>query len=94
MALPVGINVLRNDARAALAIAAVTGASFIRVNVLSGVAATDYEFCELPPAILSGRVFQDGDTLKTDDGQPPSDLASVRDGVYSSDDLPIADVLL
>ncbi|HND53022.1 MAG TPA: SdrD B-like domain-containing protein, partial [Pirellulaceae bacterium] len=60
----------------------------------SGVAATDYEFCELPPATLSGRVFQDGDTLKTDDGQPPSDLASVRDGVYSSDDLPIADVLL
>ena len=39
--LPLGINVLRNDGRAALAIAAVTGAQFIRVNVLSGVAATD-----------------------------------------------------
>lgn len=41
-----GINVLRNDARAALAIAAVTGADFIRVNVLSGVAATDQGIIE------------------------------------------------
>jgi membrane complex biogenesis BtpA family protein len=39
--IPVGINVLRNDALAALAIASVTGCDFIRVNVLSGVAATD-----------------------------------------------------
>jgi len=39
--LPVGVNVLRNDALAALAIAAATGASFIRVNVLSGTMATD-----------------------------------------------------
>jgi membrane complex biogenesis BtpA family protein len=41
-----GINVLRNDARSALAIAAVTGADFIRVNVLSGVAATDQGMVE------------------------------------------------
>ncbi|MCU0725399.1 MAG: BtpA/SgcQ family protein [Planctomycetes bacterium] len=39
--LPVGVNVLRNDARAALAVAAVTGARFIRVNVHTGLAATD-----------------------------------------------------
>ena len=39
--LPVGVNVLRNDARAALAVAAATGASFIRVNVLSGSMHTD-----------------------------------------------------
>src|SRR6516162_5054930 len=31
-ALPVGINVLRNDARSALAVALASGASFIRVN--------------------------------------------------------------
>ncbi len=36
-----GINVLRNDARAALGIALATGASFIRVNVHTGVAAAD-----------------------------------------------------
>ncbi len=39
--LPVGVNVLRNDAIAALAIATATGASFIRVNVLAGAMVTD-----------------------------------------------------
>ncbi len=39
--LPVGVNVLRNDAAAALSIAAATGAGFIRVNVLSGTMSTD-----------------------------------------------------
>ncbi|MBI1346099.1 BtpA/SgcQ family protein [bacterium] len=40
-ALPLGINVLRNDALAALGIAATVGARYIRVNVLSGVRVTD-----------------------------------------------------
>lgn len=39
--LKVGVNVLRNDAHAALAIASATGASFIRVNVHVGTMATD-----------------------------------------------------
>lgn len=39
--LPLGINVLRNDALAALAVAAAAGAQFIRVNVLTGVMYTD-----------------------------------------------------
>jgi len=39
--LPLGVNVLRNDALAALAIAGVTGAGFIRVNVLTGTMYTD-----------------------------------------------------
>ena len=38
---PVGVNVLRNDARAALGICASTGASFLRVNVHSGAMVTD-----------------------------------------------------
>jgi membrane complex biogenesis BtpA family protein len=50
--LPLGINVLRNDARSALAIAAVTGCEFIRVNVLSGVAATDQGMVEGDAAFL------------------------------------------
>lgn len=37
----IGVNVLRNDARSALAIAAVTGAGFIRVNVHCGAMVTD-----------------------------------------------------
>ncbi|MCB9899164.1 MAG: BtpA/SgcQ family protein [Planctomycetes bacterium] len=39
--LPVGVNVLRNDALAALGVAVATGASFLRVNVLAGAAVTD-----------------------------------------------------
>jgi len=44
--LPVGVNVLRNDGLAALAIAAATGASFVRVNVFCGVAFTDQGMIE------------------------------------------------
>ena len=39
--LPVGVNVLRNDGRAALAVAIAAGCQFIRVNVLSGARVTD-----------------------------------------------------
>ncbi len=39
--VPVGVNVLRNDALSALGIAAATGARFIRVNVLTGMMNTD-----------------------------------------------------
>ena len=46
VSLPFGINALRNDARAALGIAAATGASFIRVNVHAGVVATDQGLLE------------------------------------------------
>jgi uncharacterized protein len=39
--LPLGINVLRNDARAALGLAAAADAAFIRVNVHTGAMLTD-----------------------------------------------------
>ncbi|MFH7027187.1 MAG: photosystem I biogenesis protein BtpA [Heteroscytonema crispum UTEX LB 1556] len=44
--LPVGLNVLRNDAKSALAIAECVRAQFIRVNVLTGVMATDQGLIE------------------------------------------------
>jgi len=44
--LPLGVNVLRNDGRSALAIATCSGAQFIRVNVLTGVMATDQGLIE------------------------------------------------
>jgi membrane complex biogenesis BtpA family protein len=44
--VPIGINVLRNDAHSALAIATCTQAHFIRVNVLTGVMATDQGLIE------------------------------------------------
>ncbi|MFZ2492277.1 MAG: BtpA/SgcQ family protein, partial [Thermoanaerobaculia bacterium] len=44
--LVIGVNVLRNDARSALAIAAATGAAFIRVNVHTGAMLTDQGIIE------------------------------------------------
>ncbi|WP_324736495.1 BtpA/SgcQ family protein [Thermococcus sp. SY098] len=46
ISLPIGINVLRNDAIAAYSIAYAVKADFIRVNVLSGVAYTDQGIIE------------------------------------------------
>jgi membrane complex biogenesis BtpA family protein len=43
---PIGVNVLRNDAVAALAVAAATGASFIRVNIHTGGMYTDQGWIE------------------------------------------------
>jgi membrane complex biogenesis BtpA family protein len=44
--IPVGVNVLRNDAIGALSIAAATGARFIRVNVHVGAMLTDQGLIE------------------------------------------------
>jgi membrane complex biogenesis BtpA family protein len=44
--LALGVNVLRNDAEAALAVAVVVGASFIRVNVHTGARVTDQGIVE------------------------------------------------
>lgn len=49
--LPVGVNVLRNDAASALAVAAATGARFIRVNVHAGAMMADQGW-------LEGRAFE------------------------------------
>ena len=39
--IPFGVNILRNDWRSALSIAAVTGGAFIRANILSGAYLTE-----------------------------------------------------
>lgn len=44
--VPVGLNLLRNDAKGALAIASCVNAQFIRVNVLNGIMATDQGLIE------------------------------------------------
>lgn len=49
--LPVGVNMLRNDAGSALAVAAVTGAGFIRVNVHYGVMVAD-------EGLVTGEAFE------------------------------------
>jgi hypothetical protein len=44
--IPLGLNVLRNDARAALGLAAATGARFVRINVHVGAQLTDQGIIE------------------------------------------------
>lgn len=44
--LPFGVNVLRNDAHSAIAVAAATGAAFIRINVHTGTMAADQGLIE------------------------------------------------
>lgn len=46
ISIPVGVNVLRNDVRSALAIAHVTGARFVRCNVYVGAVVTDQGIIE------------------------------------------------
>jgi membrane complex biogenesis BtpA family protein len=46
VALPFGVNVLRNDAASAIAIAAASGAAFVRVNVHTGAMLTDQGIIE------------------------------------------------
>ena len=46
VSLPIGFNVLRNDARAALALCSVCGGAFIRVNVHIGAMLTDQGLIE------------------------------------------------
>ena len=64
------------------------------VQLGSGDELTDYDFCEIPPAILSGYVFQDGAELVTEDGLPPENLFEIRDGRRTADDTPIAGVVI
>lgn len=47
-----GISMLRNDALSGLAVAAAVGAAFLRVNVLTGVVATDQGLISGPAAVL------------------------------------------
>ena len=46
VSIPFGVNVLRNDVRSALGIAAATGGAFVRVNVHTGVRLTDQGLIE------------------------------------------------
>ena len=59
---PIGVNVLRNDAKAALAIASACKVQFIRVNVHTGASVTDQ-------GIVEGKAFETlrlRDSLKSD----------------------------
>ncbi|WP_049923328.1 BtpA/SgcQ family protein [Halopiger djelfimassiliensis] len=77
--VPVGVNVLRNDADAALSIAAAAGAAFVRVNVHVGTAATDQ-------GVLEGRAHE---TLRRRD-RIDADVAILAD-VHVKHATPVGD---
>lgn len=61
----IGINVLRNDAQSALAIAYCTGAKFIRVNILTGAFITDSGIIEAAaPNLLPYRELLKANNIK------------------------------
>ncbi|MCO6044248.1 SpaA isopeptide-forming pilin-related protein [Aeoliella sp. ICT_H6.2] len=53
----------------------------------------EYDFCEIPPAKLSGYVFIDGEPILVS-GSLPDDLWDFKDGVRTPDDRPLAGVVL
>ena len=64
------------------------------IGLLSGDNATGYDFCEKPPASLSGFVFRDGGLIFSLDGTVPENLYDIRDGRLTSDDLRLKGVIL
>lgn len=63
------------------------------IFVGSGSDLVKYDFCEVPPADLSGYVFIDGAPILVG-GTIPSDLSVFRDGQRTPDDTPLAGVVL
>ncbi len=65
------------------------------IEIGSGQQLEDYAFCELPPAEISGYVFQDGPTIALTFGESlPEDLSTLRDGQLTADDRRLAAVVL
>ncbi|MBM4094352.1 MAG: hypothetical protein FJ276_33835, partial [Planctomycetes bacterium] len=64
------------------------------VDIGAGRHLVDYNFSELPPASISGYVFQDGAPILSLTGRPPGNLPAIRDGSRTPDDTPIAGVTL
>lgn len=75
-----------------------TGGNATVADWISGIAVgsnrniTEANFCEVPPAELAGYVFQDGAVIVNATGTVPDDLRTVRDGLRTADDQPIAGV--
>jgi protocatechuate 3,4-dioxygenase beta subunit len=64
------------------------------LSISSGDELVQYDFKEIPPASISGYVFQDGATLVTEDGNLPTNLSALRDGQLTGDDTRLPGVVL
>ena len=64
------------------------------ISLRSGQNVSQLDFCEVPPATIAGYVFQDGEAIETQDGNPPLILKGLRDGIRNEGDAPIGNVVL
>jgi protocatechuate 3,4-dioxygenase beta subunit len=64
------------------------------IELVAGISAVKYNFCEIPPAKLSGHVFQDGPAIPVEnEGDVPNVLA-VKDGKLTPDDILLPGVVV
>lgn len=68
--------------------------ALLAIPLDAGVQADDYDFGEVPPARISGYVFQDGPALSYREDASPPDPYTLRDGQRDPDDQPLAGVWL
>ncbi|HID71586.1 MAG TPA: BtpA/SgcQ family protein [Thermoplasmata archaeon] len=89
--IAVGVNVLRNDGFAALAIAKVTECEFVRINVFTGVAATDQGLIEGKAAEIvkykkeigcEAKIFADVDVKHATQLYKRDVLTAAKEAVY------------
>lgn len=66
----------------------------IGITLQGGTDAMDYNFPEVPPATISGYVFQDGDAIVLQQSPDPTTLREFRDGQRTVDDSRIEGVTL
>ena len=66
----------------------------VGIELPGGTAAQGYNFPEVPPAAISGFVFQDGETLTLEEVPDPSKLRQYQDGRLSDEDPRLAGVTL
>ena len=66
----------------------------VGITLSGGTHAVDYDFPEVPPAMISGHVFQDGGAIVTSTPLNPEDLRDFRDGKLTEDDELLSGVTL
>ena len=66
----------------------------VGITLLGGKDAVNYDFPEVPPARITGHVFQDGPAIVTNEDITAEELRDFRDGVLTQDDTPIGSVTL
>jgi len=64
----------------------VTANLISNIVLVAGLDAVDYHFCEIPPAMLSGHVFQDGPPIQLENPGDVPDVLALRDGLLTPDD--------